>query len=411
MSRYSRLLTARRIRGHATVIALCLWTVFAFDFATPGSLDRAGNIKFQDFLPFYISARMITQHRASDLYDRNKAAEDLRSIVHEPTRVSLPNLYGPQVGLLFVPLTGLSFSAAARIWVMVSLLIYFACIYAVWRHSPNLRQYTGTIVFAAIAYPPFFHLFVRGQIAALVLACFTAAFLALRNNLPITAGLALGLLAFKPQFLVAIPLVLLLAHSWRILAGLILSAAAQLTFARACFGASVMHSYLDTVLHPARWIQTAELPLAALQMHSLRSFWTLLIPNPTAALVLYVVSAIAAIAVAASIWKSSSPLAIRFSALLLAAVLANPHLFIYDLLVLAPVFLLLSNAIESNAPNSPVSPLLYLAYVLPIFVPIAQWTHLQLSVPVFAALLWTLCRPQLSDTRAPFVNLPAQRGE
>jgi hypothetical protein len=34
--------------------------------------------------------------------------------------------------------------------------------------------------------------------------------------------------------------------------------------------------------------------------------------------------------------------------------------------------------------------LLYLAFVVPLFGPLSQWTHLQLSVPVFVALLCTL---------------------
>jgi hypothetical protein len=41
--------------------------------------------------------------------------------------------------------------------------------------------------------------------------------------------------------------------------------------------------------------------------------------------------------------------------------------------------------------------LLYLAFLLPLFGPLAHWTHLQLSVVVFAALLWTLRRLQLSE--------------
>jgi hypothetical protein len=41
--------------------------------------------------------------------------------------------------------------------------------------------------------------------------------------------------------------------------------------------------------------------------------------------------------------------------------------------------------------------LLYLAFLLPLFGLLAYWTHVQLSVIVFAALLWTLRRLQLSE--------------
>ena len=186
---------------------------------------------------------------------------------------------------------------------------------------------------------------------------------------------------------------LLLARAWKTLGGLTLSAAAQLLFARVYFGPAVMHSYFDMLGHPSRWIGAAELSLAHIQMHSLRSFWSLLIPWPTIAFTLYVLTSCVAIAIAAAIWKSPRPLALRFSALTLAAVLANPHLFVYDLLVLAPVFLLLADSTLTKS----TTVLLYLAFVTPLFGPLSQWTHLQLSVPIFAALLWTLTWPLTTD--------------
>ena len=42
--------------------------------------------------------------------------------------------------------------------------------------------------------------------------------------------------------------------------------------------------------------------------------------------------------------------------------------------------------------------LLYLASVLPLLGPLSRWTHVQLSVPAFAALLWGLWRQTLAPT-------------
>jgi len=260
------------------------------------------------------------------------------------------------------------------------------------------------VAIAALAFPPVFHLFVRGQLSVLVLACFTATLLALRAGRGWLAGIVLGLLVFKPQFLVAIPLVLLLAGAWKMLAGLSLSAAAQLILARICFGSAVMRAYLDTLWHMSRWLGTAEPTLAPIQMHSLRSFWALLIPWPDIALPLYVLSSIVVIAIAAAVWKSASSLALRFAALTLAAVLANPHLFVYDLLVLASALLLLVDWTLAN-PHHPSAPalqlLLYLAFVLPLLGPLSRWTHLQLSVPAFWALLWILRRYSAEARQSP----------
>jgi hypothetical protein len=403
-------LTPRRIRAQALVLALCLWGVCAVDFATPGLFDRAGNIKFQDFLQFYISARLIRDGRISQLYDQHVADAEMEAIIGKQDRVRLPTVYGPQVGLLFVPLSWLSFPAAARIWVTLSLLVFAGCIYFVGRCCAGLHLYSGTVALCAIAFPPLFHFFVRGQLSALVLACFTAAFLAYRADRLWLAGVALGFLVFKPQFLVAIPLVLLLSRAWKTLAGLVAGAGAQLAAATIYFGPSVMRAYFDTLWHMSRWIGSSELRLAPIQMHSLRSFWSLLIPWtlipwPEVALALYVLSSMAAIALAAAIWKSSTPLALRFSALTLAAVLVNPHLFVYDLLVLAPALLLVVDWTLTDSPH-PASAALrllaYLAFILPLFGPLSQWTHIQLSVPAFTVLLWMLWRQSetYSDTHS-----------
>ncbi|HET9307116.1 MAG TPA: glycosyltransferase family 87 protein [Candidatus Sulfotelmatobacter sp.] len=407
---FARWLTLRRLRAQATVLALCLWGVCAVDFATPELFDRAGNVKFQDFLPFYISAQLIAQHRAVELYDSQTTQREMLAIVRDPTRVRLTYLYGPQVGLLFLPLAKLSFSAAARIWVSISVLIYAACIYALWRCCSNLRAYPGTVAIAALAFPPLFHFFVRGQFSPIILTCFVAAFLALRANRPWLAGIAFGCLILKPPFLVAIPLIMLLAQAWKISAALIASAAAQLALTRLYFGHEVMLSYLDLFQHPSRWLAEAELNLAPIQMHSLRSFWSLLISPPAAALVLYLLCSIAGIAIAVAIWKSPLPLPLRFSALTFAAVLVDPHLFIYDVLVLAPALLPLADwtlVNEHHVLTPPLRVLAYLAFILPLFGPISRWTHLQLSVVVFAALLWTLHRVtaghKLALTESPVV--------
>ena len=386
----SACLTQRRILAHAIILAVCLWGVCAVNYATPGMFDRGGTIKFQDFIQFPIAARLIAQGRASELYDDRVLADGIRAIVGRDTTVHLQYFYGPQVALPFIPLGQLPFLAQAGIWVALSLLMYFACAYLLWKACPALRPYPALVSLCAIAYPPLFHFFVRGQLSAVVLVCFTAACLAFLARRDWLAGIALGFLVFKPQFLVAVPFVLLLAQAWRIFAGLALSASAQLAFAFLYFGPPVMRPYLSMLLHSAGQPSTTELVFSPIQMHSLRTFWELLIPWPRGVGILYALSSIVVVGMAAAIWKSSSPRALRFSALILASVLVNPHIYIYDLLALVPVFLLMADwALEHAQHPSPVAlPVwLYLAFVLPLLGPLSRWTHLQVSVPVFVALL------------------------
>lgn len=388
----------------AIILVVCLWGVCAVDYAKPGVFDRAGNIKFQDFLQFPISARLIANGHSDQLYDDGVLAREIRATVGRDTSVYLQYFYGPQVALPFIPLASLPFLTQAAIWVALSLLMYFVCIYLIWKRCPMLRPYRVLVALCALAYPPLFHFFMRGQLSVVVLVCFTAAYLAFLSQREFLAGITLGFLAFKPQFLVAIPLILLLAQAWKTLAGVVISAATQLGVTELYFGRDVMQAYLAKLLHSASHPASTELTFSPIQMHSLESFWELLIPWRPGVWALYLLTSFAAIGIAAAIWKSSTHLPLRYSALILAAVLVNPHIYIYDLLALAPAFLLLIDWSLDN-PHHPAKPaldvLLYLAFLLPLFGPIAYWTHLQVSVIVFAAMLWTLRRLQISKTTMP----------
>ena len=118
----------------------------------------------------------------------------------------------------------------------LSVLLYFGCVYLIWKTCTTLKSSAALVALCALAYPPLFHFFVRGQISVLPLVCFTAAYLAFRARRDWLAGIALGFLFVKPQFLVAVPVVLLFGKSWRAFAGLVISAAAQLGLTFAYFG-------------------------------------------------------------------------------------------------------------------------------------------------------------------------------
>jgi len=112
---------------------------------------------------------------------------------------------------------------------------------------------------------------------------------------------------------------------------------------------------------------------------------------------LYVASAVLILGATIALWKRRSgvPLAMRFSALLLATVLVSPHLTVYDLVILAPAILMLADWLIGQSGGQTVRgirTLLYLVYVLPLLGPITRWTHVQLSVVAMSALLLAMWR-------------------
>lgn len=389
-------LTAKRLRAHGLILALCLWSVYVWNISTPGLLDRAGNLKGTDFLHFYTLGSLALNHRGNDLYNLEAQSQLAGWRVPVAAGIRYLPLYPPQVSLFFAPFARLSYACALIFWLTLTSLIYGGCCYALWRACPNLRTSKLTVAILALAFPAFWHLIAWGQTSALALACFTAAFFGLRARREFLAGLALGCLIFKPQLALASALVFAVTLNWQVLAGALFSAAAQLTAAWLYYGPAPLRDWINTLLNVPTLLPLLEPRLY--QTHSLRTFWTMLIPSPPVSLALYLTTALLISALTVACWRTHLSLSLRYPALLLATVLLAPHLTVYDLVILAPAFLLLSDWIVSQAEHPAtrhLKLLLYLAFLLPLLGPLTRWTHFQLSVPVMSALLygiWNLSR-------------------
>jgi len=383
-------LTARRLRAHGLILALCLWSVYVWDMSSPGLRDRAGNLKGTDFLHFYTLGSLALAHDGTDLYNLRAQYELATARVPAAKGIAYLPLYPPQVSILFAPFAELSYTWALTAWLALSSLIYFICCYALWRTCRKICDQGMTVLILTFAFPAFWHLIAWGQTSALALACFTTAFFALRRRREFLAGLALGCLAFKPQLLLAAVIVSMLTSPWRMLAGALLSSLLELTGAALYYGLNSLRNWTWALLMVRRQVSFFE--PRPYQTHCLRTFWSILIPQPSVATALYVVSGVFVAVLLASCWRSQLPLSLRFSALLFASVLLAPHLTVYDLVILAPAFLLLSDWIVAQqcGKQTYLKLLLYLAFVLPLLGPLARWTHLQITVPVMAAILFIL---------------------
>jgi alpha-1,2-mannosyltransferase len=386
-------LSAKRIRVHALLLAVSLWTVYTVDMSAPGLLDRNGLVKGTDFLHFYTLGRLALEGRGDLLYNMRAQADLAREFVSSaPDSLYVP-LYGPQVSLFFAPFAQLPYGYALDEWLAVNVLIYAFCCYVVWKSCPGLQTYPWTVLILAIAFPGFFHLLAWGQTSGLALLCFALAYLALRRDHALLAGLAIGSLVFKPQLGLAAAVVFVFAREWKVVAGAVMAASMQLAAAWIHYGTEVMRTYFVTLRQVEDVLPLLEPRLY--QTHSLRAFWSLLLPWPRVAFGLYMVSAVAILVLAIRVWRSASALSVRFSALLFATVLVSPHLTVYDLIILAPAFLLLGDwavAEHEQTFASQIQPLLYLCYPLFLIGPLTRITHLQLSVLAMAALIWITWR-------------------
>jgi alpha-1,2-mannosyltransferase len=388
---HSPTLTLKRLTAHGLLLAVALWSLYVWTLATPGLRDRNGNLKGTDFLHLYTLGIVARAHDGGHLYDMRYQMELAARRIPQAAGIGYLPLYPPQVSILFAPFARLSYGRALVLWWTLNALLYGACCYGIWRVCSRLHHYGGVTLLLAISFPGFFNLIAWGQTSAFALACFTGAFFLLRRREQFLAGLVLGFLIYKPQLGLAAAIVFLLVGAWKVTSGALVGSAIELSTGVLYYGLGPVREWVTKILN----VRSA-LPLLEprpYQTHCLRTFWSMLIPWDGIAIGLYIGSATLVLALAMNIWrKQESAQGLRYSALLLATVLVSPHLTVYDLVILAPAILLLSDWLLGQKPSTRnnVGMLLYLVYALPFLGPLTRWTHLQLSVIAMAVLIYVL---------------------
>jgi len=395
------MITLKRLRGYTTVMAICLWTIWSIDFAIEGPIDRLGKVKGTDFLQFYVIGSVAHEHRWNDLYDIRVQAASTQALAPTSHETLFLPIQSPQMALMFAPLVVHGYTVALGIWLAAIVLLYGACCFVMWRECHALRGHGYVAAASCLAFPGLFSVVLYGQMSSVSLACLVAALVALRRDRKFAAGLALGLLVFKPHWAVTAGAVFLVAREWRVVAGISVAAIGQVALTYAIVGTSVMNAY---------WRVLRSLPRIAELLEprpgdSLEGFFKALVPSEPVALALYGVAALATLVMTARIWRSRASFEVRASAAMLALVLTNPHVLPYDLLVLAPVYFLLANWLAESASDrrtEALPALLCLSFLAPLLAVLPSVVRLLFSVGVPAAILLILWR--VADVR----DLPAE---
>jgi len=241
-------------------------------------------------------------------------------------------------------LASMPYLLALAVWQGVTLALY---LWAMWGivaacRSPYLPLAGGGMgvrgmglwLLLALAYPAVFVNLGHGHNGFLTAALMGGG-LVLIDRRPWIAGGLFGLLAYKPQFGLMIPLVLVLTGRWRTVAAaaatvLVLAGAATLAF-----GVDVWSAFLEGT----RFTRMVVLEAGETGWHKIQSVFALVRmwggPVPLA----YAVQAAVTVVVAGALawlWRSPADAALKAAALPLAAVLGTPYSLDYDLMVLAP---------------------------------------------------------------------------
>ncbi len=186
----------------------------------------------------------------------------------------------------------------------------------------------------ALAFPAVLINIGHGQNGFLTAALLGGA-LVLLDRRPLVAGILLGLLVYKPQYGLLLPLALGVSGRWKCFAAaaatvVLLTLATTLTF-----GASVWGAFLEST----HFTRTVVLEQGNTGWYKIQSVfaWARMwgAPIPLA----YALQGVTIVAVGAALawlWRGAAPYPLQAAALCLATILATPYSFDYDMMVLAP---------------------------------------------------------------------------
>ena len=241
------------------------------------------------------------------------------------------------------------YQLALIVWQSVTLALYLLAIRAIVSHPIPAPPSEGQAVSApggnlwlllALAYPAVFVNLGHGHNGFLPAALMGFALVTLDTR-PILAGVLFGLLAYKPQFGLMIPLVLVATGRWRTVFAAGATVAALVIAATLAFGMETWRAFFVF----AEYTRAIVLEAGETGWHKIQSVfsWARMWGAPVT--LAYAIQGAVTLAVAAAmiwLWRSPASFALKAAALCLAAILTTPYSIDYDLMVLAPAIAFLT---------------------------------------------------------------------
>lgn len=305
----------------------------AFSLSGGPVIGPINSVLFPDFLVFHAAARAYFEGKLALVYDID--AFTRFQIATYPDRlppgiVFRPFLYPPIWLLMLLPLGLLGVAKAFA--------VFMAATAGAATLAEGRRDPWGWL--AVMTSPAAVWVVLAGQNTFLSAALFYAG-LRLRERSPAAAGILLGLLAYKPQIWVLVPLALLAARDWRVLAWLAATVVVLSLASLGVFGWPFWASFLDAA-REAGSPAVAETMYRRIYMHmtTLLAAGRLLgLPSGVAGL-LQLAGALLAVA---AVWLAfrrqptgEGPRDAQIAVLATATFLVSPYTLNYDLLLLMP---------------------------------------------------------------------------
>ena len=319
-------LTGSRMRAYCLILlALSVLVFTGWIIVSDGLIDRTGQPIGTDFSNVYAAGSLTWQGRAADAY--------APALQHAAEKAVFDGRDVPFYGLHYPPfffaiaflVAALPYAGGLALWLVASFAAYVAAIRAILPRRETLL--------VAAAFPAVLVNVGHGQNGFLTAALLGGA-LHWLDRRPWLAGVLIGLLAYKPQFGVLIPVALLAGGRWRTIGAAALTVAALVGISFAMLGSGIWHAFADSM----NFTQTVVLEQGGTGWQKIQSIFSAVRALGANVPTAYAAQGMLLALLAASLawlWHSDAAFELKAAALALASLLATPYVLDYDFVVLA----------------------------------------------------------------------------
>jgi hypothetical protein len=388
-------MTRKRVVAYSWIcVAVYVVTAVAWVAMSTDLVDPKGKPLGYDFITFWAASFLALAGEAAASFDMMRIFAVEQLAVPASEKVFLWH-YPPTFHLVVLPLALLPYLAAYAAWTAGSFVAYMLVLR---RFVPRPE---ALLVLAA--FPGAFINAFHGQNGFLTAALFGAALLHLEAR-PLVAGVLFGLLSWKPQLGLLVPLALLCGRHWTAFAAAAATTAAFAGLSAAVIGTDVWYAFFHNLPLVHTLLENGNLPWE--KIPSVYAGMRLLGASGALAYGAHLVVAAIAAALVALVWRRGAPLPLRGATLVSGSLLIPPYLFDYDLTLLAiPIAILAWDGIRRGWLRGDRE-ILLAAWLTPLVASvIADYIDIPVAKFVIIALLGIAVRRALaaSESAGAFV--------
>jgi len=391
-------LTRERVRLVALALLIASVLGASFLVATSDGLnDRFGRPLGTDFSNVYAAGTYVLEGNAAAPFDPHRQYVREQAIFGADTQ-----FYGWHYPPFFLGLAGLlatmPYWLALLLWQGVTLALYLWAIRGILGPAKESSLVKDSLwLLVALAYPAVFINLGHAQNGFLTAALFAGALTQLDRR-PLIAGMLIGLIAYKPQFGLLLPLVLAVSGRWRVFFAAAATVAVLALAVTLAFGADVWSAFLAST----KFSRGVVLEQGGTGWYKIQSVFSWVRMWGGGVPLAYAVQGAVTLAVAVALgwlWRTRASFPLQAAALLIGTVLATPYLLDYDLVLLAPAiaFLAVDGASRGFAPYEKT--LLAALWLLPLAArSVAQATLIPLVAPLMLLAFIALLHRAMTET-------------